>query len=108
MKMIKTLALAVLTPTLIKAASEGYEWVCIKFSSKDEPVKPVRKKVDITKLSIIQVDFIRTEFKFWSTNNKYAKDGNTYKNQHEFTAYLNKRTGLNKSRTFYQSIWKNK
>lgn len=106
MNMIKTLALAVLTPTLAKAVSEGYEWMCEKFGCEDDPKPPIkRKSPDRSLLSVEQKQFVRKEFRSYLTNRK-TTSGVSIKNTEELTTYFNQKFNCNKSRSVYAKIWK--
>lgn len=109
MKMLKTLALAVLTPTLIKAAEEGYEWVCKQFGECEDispkTKKVIRKSPDTYRLVPQQKTFIRREFRSYLKDKK-TTSGIPIQNTDELAAYFNTKFSCHKSRSTYAKIWK--
>ena len=111
MKMLKTLALTVLAPTLIKAVEEGYEWICNQFND-DEP-EPGKVKVinlqspDRTVLTPPMKRRIIREHNSY-LRKKETTDGMSCDSIAELTMRLNMIFRINKSMRSYSRVWNKK
>ncbi len=117
MKMLKTLALAALAPTLIKAVEDGYEYVCNYFNNLDETPKSDIPKTEVKVIkpntpdrTVITSNMIR---RIIQEHNSYklrrrTTTGSTCSNIKELTKHLNKEFNINKSTSSYSKIWNKK
>jgi len=94
--------IAILTPTIVTAVSDAYDWVCEQLGCEDEPVKPKRKSPDNTKFDSEYITVIRKK------HTQYLSGKSKYKNTQELANALNRIFGVNKSRSTYAKIWNNK
>lgn len=100
--MIKTALIAIFTPTLIKAVSEGYDWMCEAFGCEDELEA---KRPDRTILNAGMRKRINAEYRFY-LKNRTTVNGLKLHNLQDLTNYLNDELGLNKSKSTYANVWR--
>ena len=104
--MLKTLAMAALAPTLIKAVEEGYEWVCKQFSDEPKPIKEIYEPGCTRFTPAMKLRIVKEHNKYLRI--KENTEGVPIANTVELKNYLNKTFRMNKSISSYARVWNKK
>jgi len=104
MKMLKTIALTVITPTLIKAVEDGYSWACKQF--EDEPEAEVLEPSCTRFTTSMRLRIVNEHNKYLRTHKN--SEGTLMANKVELKNYLNKTFRMNKSLSSYARVWNKK